>query len=237
MPYVDTYLAFPVTPDRLYSVIVGALLYLGTYKIDYGSEKLRIVRASRIERAKYDNRIEFQVKAISANNSMLHLIVHDPDVMSASSCCLRDRPDGEYEYSHGREEISEYLTLGRFRHVLSSIHDPNYFVDKRNYCFVDKRNYLDNRHRDRLAQIAKEECATKGIKFQRLSTIQRLFVTHYRCHICRLMPVYFLRFLSNRARCSKCGQTVTFASRGRYGRIRKQIAIRIVDEIRPPPPR
>jgi hypothetical protein len=226
MPYLDTYLTFPVTPDRLYSSIVGALLNLKTYNIDYGSEKLRIIRTSRIQRAKYDNRLEFQVMAISANKSILHLIIHDPEVACANSC-IRYTPDEKNVYSDSTSKISEYITLGRFRHIFSSVHDPNYSVDKSKFIDISQEN--------RLAQIAKV-CATKGIRFQTLSSIQRLFITHYRCHICRLMPVYFLRFEANRARCSECGQIVSFASRRNYGKIRKQIAIRIA-EIRPPPPR
>jgi hypothetical protein len=68
-------------------------------------------------------------------------------------------------------------------------------------------------------------CKEVGIDYRELSPIQRLFLTHYRCPMCKLVPLYHIdiRHLK-RARCRKCGNLVKFTNSGKYGRLRKKIA-------------
>jgi hypothetical protein len=76
-----------------------------------------------------------------------------------------------------------------------------------------------------LSQKAEQLCRTEGINYKGLEPIQRLFLTHYRCPICKLMPLYHLNLAHpKRVRCGKCGNLIGFTSSGKYGRLRKKIA-------------
>lgn len=76
-----------------------------------------------------------------------------------------------------------------------------------------------------LSQKAEQLCKTEGINYRGLEPIQRLFLTHYRCPICKLLPLYNLNLAHpKRVRCSKCGNLIGFTSSGKYGRLRKKIA-------------
>lgn len=76
-----------------------------------------------------------------------------------------------------------------------------------------------------LSQKAEQLCKMEGINYKALAPIQRLFLTHYRCPICKLLPLYQLNLAHlKRVRCSKCGNLVSFTSAGKYGRLRKKIA-------------
>jgi hypothetical protein len=76
-----------------------------------------------------------------------------------------------------------------------------------------------------LSQKAEQLCKREGINYKGLEPIQRLFLTHYRCPICKLLPLYHLNLAHpKRVRCSKCGNLIGFASSGKYGRLRKKIA-------------
>jgi hypothetical protein len=76
-------------------------------------------------------------------------------------------------------------------------------------------------------------CERHRIQFADLSTIQRKFVTHYRCDKCGLLPLYNLDLLHiKRVRCRKCGQLVTFKRKGKYGKLRKEIAVELLKERR-----
>lgn len=69
-------------------------------------------------------------------------------------------------------------------------------------------------------------CSAEGISRVEMSPIQRLFLTHYRCHACKLLPLYRLDLSHvKRARCGRCGQVVSFTSAGKYGKMRKQLAV------------
>lgn len=41
-----------------------------------------------------------------------------------------------------------------------------------------------------LSQKAEQLCKAEGINYRGLEPIQRLFLTHYRCPICKLLPLY-----------------------------------------------
>jgi len=76
-----------------------------------------------------------------------------------------------------------------------------------------------------LSQKAEQLCKIEGINYKALEPIQRLFLTHYRCPICKLLPLYHLNLAHpKRVRCGKCGNLISFTSSGKYGRLRKKIA-------------
>ncbi len=76
-----------------------------------------------------------------------------------------------------------------------------------------------------LSQKAEQLCNTQGINYKGLEPIQRLFLTHYRCPMCKLLPLYYLNLAHpKRVRCGKCGNLITFTNSGKYGRMRKRIA-------------
>jgi len=76
-----------------------------------------------------------------------------------------------------------------------------------------------------LSQKAEQICKVEGINYKGLEPIQRLFLTHYRCPVCKLLPLYHLNLAHpKRVRCGKCGNLISFTSSGKYGRLRKKIA-------------
>lgn len=76
-----------------------------------------------------------------------------------------------------------------------------------------------------LSQKAEQQCSIEGINYKSLEPIQRLFLTHYRCPMCKLLPLYYLNLAHpKRVRCNKCGNLITFTNAGKYGRLRKKIA-------------
>ena len=76
-----------------------------------------------------------------------------------------------------------------------------------------------------LSQRAEQLCKAEGITYKGLEPIQRLFLTQYRCPICKLLPLFHLSLAHpKRVRCSKCGNLIQFTSSGKYGRLRKKIA-------------
>lgn len=77
-----------------------------------------------------------------------------------------------------------------------------------------------------LAEKADQVCGAEGISYVKLKPIQRLFLTHYRCHKCKLLPLYCLDIAHlKRVRCGTCGHQVSFTNSGKYGRLRKKIAL------------
>ena len=76
-----------------------------------------------------------------------------------------------------------------------------------------------------LDEIAKIACANHQVRYESLSMIQKLFITHYRCEMCGLMPLYYLDLThTKRVRCDKCRTLVSFKKTGKYGGLRKEIA-------------
>lgn len=77
-----------------------------------------------------------------------------------------------------------------------------------------------------LTEKADQVCSAEGISYVKLKPIQRLFLTHYRCHKCKLLPLYCLDIAHlKRVRCGTCGHQVSFTNSGKYGRLRKKIAL------------
>jgi hypothetical protein len=83
-----------------------------------------------------------------------------------------------------------------------------------------------------LLRSSRAICEKYRIRFAHLSTIQRKFVTHFRCSQCGLLPLYHLNLLHiKRVRCRKCGQLIAFKKKGKYGKLRKEIAFELMKEI------
>jgi DNA-directed RNA polymerase subunit RPC12/RpoP len=80
-----------------------------------------------------------------------------------------------------------------------------------------------------LLNRTREICERYKIHFAQLTVIQRKFVTHYRCEQCGLLPLYKLDLLHmKRVRCRNCGGLVAFKNKGKYGRLRKEIAVELI---------
>ena len=56
----------------------------------------------------------------------------------------------------------------------------------------------DEVHDQEIAQIASEILYSEGMELQRLTSIQRKYLTHYRCKFCGLVPLYELQLSSHR---------------------------------------
>ena len=79
-----------------------------------------------------------------------------------------------------------------------------------------------------LLRMTKLICQRYSLEFTSLSSIQRKFLTHYRCSACGLLPLYYVNVQHlKRVRCGKCGQLTAFKRTGKYGKLRKDIAIEI----------
>lgn len=75
-------------------------------------------------------------------------------------------------------------------------------------------------------------CERYKIQFTQLTTIQRKFVTNYRCSQCGLLPLYRLNLLHvKRVRCRSCGQLISFKRKGKYGKLRKEIAFELLRRV------
>ncbi|MGH9879208.1 MAG: hypothetical protein ACRD5H_16380 [Nitrososphaerales archaeon] len=83
-----------------------------------------------------------------------------------------------------------------------------------------------------LLKMTRVICEKYKIDLAQLSTIQRIFLTHYRCNQCGLLPLYHINLLHvKRVRCRKCGQLICFKRTGKYGKLRKDIAFELTKEI------
>jgi len=83
-----------------------------------------------------------------------------------------------------------------------------------------------------LLKSTKAICERYKIQFAQLTTIQRKFVTNYRCSQCGLLPLYHLNLLHvKRVRCRRCGQLIAFKRKGKYGKLRKEIAFALTGEV------
>jgi hypothetical protein len=83
----------------------------------------------------------------------------------------------------------------------------------------------------RLQRTIEALCAAEGMSYLSMTPIQRLFLTHYRCFFCKMMPLYELDLSSrNRAKCGRCRHLVSLTGGGKYGKIRKRLAMAMYDE-------
>ncbi len=73
----------------------------------------------------------------------------------------------------------------------------------------------------------------EGIDRRAIKPLQRMNLIRYQCPVCKLLPLYLLDLSHiKKARCGKCGQLVSFKSSGKYGKMRKKIAVRMWRVIR-----
>jgi len=83
-----------------------------------------------------------------------------------------------------------------------------------------------------LVKKARAICEKYMFAFAELTTIQRKFLTHYRCPQCGLLPLYHADLQHiKRVRCKQCGQLISFKRKGKYGKLRKEIALELDKEI------
>lgn len=76
--------------------------------------------------------------------------------------------------------------------------------------------------RDSIQQVLR----LAGIEFKSLSMVSRMILTKFRCPLCGSLPIYYLdlKYL-NKARCGKCSTVIGLKNSGKYGKLKKQIAI------------
>jgi hypothetical protein len=82
-----------------------------------------------------------------------------------------------------------------------------------------------------LTRAAVSVCKNQAIDFAGLPLEQRIFITHYRCAMCRLQPLYLLDLHNPRMpKCGRCGFVVSLRAVGtKYGKTRKTIALILKD--------
>lgn len=94
--------------------------------------------------------------------------------------------------------------------------------DVKTSCYIQQMTPMERL----LEQKVNDLCESEGISRLEMSTIQKLFLTHYRCCTCKLLPVYRLDLSHmKKVRCGRCGQLVSFTNSGKYGRMRKKLAL------------
>jgi ribosomal protein S27AE len=97
-------------------------------------------------------------------------------------------------------------------------------------------NYLVVNFDRILVESARQITRVEGIDYDSLSIMDRVYMTKFRCPICGILPFYLLDLQHlNKVRCGKCYMIVALKnSSGKYGKIRKKIAIaacRNIDEV------
>jgi hypothetical protein len=105
------------------------------------------------------------------------------------------------------------------------------YADREKSQAIFLRDMIDSQQQQQsspdllLSQKAEQMCKIEGINYRDLEPIQRLFLTHYRCPACKLLPLYHLNLAHpKRVRCGRCSNFVNFTNSGKYGRLRKKIA-------------
>jgi hypothetical protein len=77
-----------------------------------------------------------------------------------------------------------------------------------------------------LRDMIRQVVSHAGVDYASLSIINRLLLSRFRCPLCGSLPIYFLdlKYL-NKARCGKCSTVIGLKNSGKYGKLKKQIAI------------
>jgi hypothetical protein len=77
-----------------------------------------------------------------------------------------------------------------------------------------------------LSDTIRQVVSHAGIDYASLSIINRLLLSRFRCPLCGSLPIYFLdlKYL-NKARCGKCSTVIGLKNSGKYGKLKKRIAI------------
>jgi DNA-directed RNA polymerase subunit RPC12/RpoP len=105
---------------------------------------------------------------------------------------------------------------------------------------------LDNKRRDSGVQVGatasfEEMMDWKANMMERLQalgltelTVQKAtHITHYSCPTCKLQPLFLLNLEHhNKVRCRKCGHLIPFPGRGKYGKIKKKLALATWEEMK-----
>lgn len=81
---------------------------------------------------------------------------------------------------------------------------------------------------DRKASILSKN---EGFSYKDMTPVQRVFLTHYWCPMCKLLPLYALDLRHrNKVRCGKCRNVISFPGKGKYGKIKKKLAFLLWQE-------
>jgi hypothetical protein len=81
---------------------------------------------------------------------------------------------------------------------------------------------------DRKASILSKD---EGFSYKDMTPVQRVFLTHYWCPICKLLPLYALDLRHrNKVRCGKCRNVISFPGKGKYGKVKKKLAFLLWQE-------
>jgi hypothetical protein len=84
---------------------------------------------------------------------------------------------------------------------------------------------------DLLLKATRLICQRHNLSLVNLTSIQKKFLTHYRCSNCGLLPLYYVNVShAKRVRCNRCHDLVPFKARGKYGKIRKAIAFELAKD-------
>ena len=99
-------------------------------------------------------------------------------------------------------------------------------------CYTDNsNNYIMGFDRI-LRKNARRIANLAGMDYDSLVIADRLILTRFRCSVCGDLPFYFLDTRHvNRMRCGKCSGLISLKNTGKYGRLRKMIAISACREI------
>lgn len=81
---------------------------------------------------------------------------------------------------------------------------------------------------EKVRQVAGDE----GIDYHCLGMVRRLHLTRFHCPSCGILPVYCLDLNHlNKVRCGRCSVIVSLKNSGKYGRVRKKVAVRTCEAI------
>lgn len=91
---------------------------------------------------------------------------------------------------------------------------------------INARFYQNSLPHNILSAIARRVCREAGIDYNKIPARERFLLVRFRCAQCGMQPLYLLDLqYSNKAKCLTCSQIVSVKNRGKYGKIRKRIAI------------
>jgi hypothetical protein len=77
-----------------------------------------------------------------------------------------------------------------------------------------------------LTKCVHHVCSAENIDYNKIPVRERIFLVRFRCPCCGMLPIYMLDLEHlNKVKCSVCAHIVTLRNRGKYGRVRKKVAI------------
>lgn len=84
-----------------------------------------------------------------------------------------------------------------------------------------------------ISECARRVCIREGIDYDAIPIRERFLLTRIRCTKCGMRPLYMLDLQHlNKVKCMRCSYIVNLRNKGKYGRIRKQVALECLEMIR-----